>query len=142
MLVLMEEREMLGYLPSHFLGIVFQNLLYSHQQHLFPEHSIVILGDEAFKLTATFMRLYPHDQAKADTDKAVYNYQHCVARRTSKNVFGILCQYFITFFTSIVVDLDTTVLTVLAACVVYSFLIDERSLSSCDETPFDVIPST
>ena len=33
----------------------------------------VILGDEAFKLTTTLMRLYPHDQAKADTDKAIYN---------------------------------------------------------------------
>ena len=30
----------------------------------------IILGDEAFKLT-TLMRLYSHDQAKADTDKAI-----------------------------------------------------------------------
>jgi hypothetical protein len=33
----------------------------------------VILGNEAFKLTTTLMRPYPHDQAKADTDKAIYN---------------------------------------------------------------------
>jgi hypothetical protein len=53
----------------------------------------VILGDEAFKLTATSMRPYPHDQAKTDTDKAIYNYRHCFARRTCENAFGILCQY-------------------------------------------------
>jgi len=29
----------------------------------------VVLGDEAFKLTTTFMRPYPHEQAKADTEK-------------------------------------------------------------------------
>jgi len=44
----------------------------------------VILGDEAFTLTTTLIRPYPHDQAEADTDKAtrIYNYRHCLARRT------------------------------------------------------------
>ena len=36
-------------------------------------------------------------------------------------------------------DPDTTVFIVLAACMVYNFLRDERSSSSCDETPFDVM---
>ena len=82
----------------------------------------VILGDEAFKLTTTLMRPYPHDQAKADTDKANYNYRHCLARRTCQNAFGILCQYFRTVFTPTAVDPDTTVLIVLAGCLVYNFL--------------------
>jgi len=99
----------------------------------------VILGDEAFKLTATLMRPYPHDQAKADTDKAIYNYRHCLARRTCEDSFAILCQYFRIFFTLIAVDLDTTVLIVLAASIVYNFLRDEHSSSSCDETPSDVM---
>ena len=43
------------------------------------------------------------------------------------------------FFTPISVDPDTTVLIVLAACIVYNFLRDERSSSSCDETPSDVM---
>ena len=94
----------------------------------------LILGDEAFKLTATLMSLYPHDQTKADTDKAIYTYRHCLVRRTCKNAFSILCQYFRIFFTLIAVDPDTTVLIVLAACIVYNFLRDKRSLSSCDET--------
>jgi len=94
----------------------------------------IILGDEAFKLTTTLMRPYPHDQAKA-----IYNYKHCLARRTCENAFGILCQYFRIFFTLIAVALDTAVLIVLAACIVYNFVRDERSSSSCDETPSDVM---
>ena len=85
------------------------------------------------------MRSYPHDQAKADTDKAIYSYRHCLARRTCENVSGILCQYFRIFFKPIAVDPDTTVLIVLAACIVYNFLRDKRSSSSCDETPPNVM---
>ena len=48
---------------------------------------------------------------------------------------SVLCQYFRIFFTPVAVDLDTTVRIVTAACIVYNFLRDERSLSSCDETP-------
>ena len=85
------------------------------------------------------MRLYPPDQARTDTDKAICNYRQCRARRTCENAFGILCQYFRIFFTPIAVDPDTTVLIVLAACIVHNFLRDERSSSSCDETPSDVM---
>ena len=42
-------------------------------------------------------------------------------------------------FTPIAVDPATTVLIVLAACIVYNFLRDERSSSSCDETPSDIM---
>jgi len=96
------------------------------------------LEDEAFKLTTTLMRPYPHGQEKADTDTAIYNYRHCLAR-TSENAFGILCQYFRMFFTPTAVDPDTTVLIVLAACIVRNFLRDECSSSSCDGTPPDVM---
>jgi len=85
------------------------------------------------------MRPYCHDQPKADTDKAIYNYQHYLARRTCENAFGILCQYFRIFFTPIAVDPDTTVLITSAVCIVYNLLKDEHSLSSCDETPSDVM---
>jgi hypothetical protein len=85
------------------------------------------------------MRSYLHDQAKADTDKAIYNYRHCLARITCENAFGILCQYFRIFFTPIAVDPDTPVLIVLVACIVYNFLRDESCSSSCDETPSDVM---
>ena len=135
----MEQRETLGYLPIHLLGII--NIKFPPPGPLPGTQTVlpyVILGDEAFKLTTTFMRPYPHDQAKADTDKAIYNYRHCLARRTCENAFGILCQYFRILFTPIAVNPDTTVLTVLAACIIYIFLRDERSSSSCDETPSEV----
>ena len=79
------------------------------------------------------MRPYSHQQAKADTGKAVYNYRHFLARRSCENAFGILCQYFRISFTPIAVDPDITVLIVLATCIVYNFLRDERFSSSSDE---------
>jgi hypothetical protein len=79
------------------------------------------------------MRPYPHEQAKADTEEAVCNYQHCLANRTCENAFGILCRYFRIFFTPIAVDPETTVLIVLAACIIHSFLREECPSSSCDE---------
>ena len=71
MSVLMEQRETLGYLPIHLLGII--NIKFPPPGPLPGTLAVlpyVIMGDEAFKLTITLMRLYPHDQAKADTDKA------------------------------------------------------------------------
>ena len=109
MSVLMAKMEMLG---CHLLGKIFQMLQNSHHQDLFQEPGIV-LGAKAFKLTTTLMRSYPHEQAKADTEKAVYNYQHCLATRTCKNAFSILCQYFRIFFSPTAVDPETTVLIVL-----------------------------
>ena len=84
------------------------------------------------------MRPYPHGQVKADTDNAICNYRQCLAR-TCENAFGILCQYFRIFFTPIAVEPDTTVLIVLAACIVYNFVRDERPSPSCGETPSDVM---
>jgi hypothetical protein len=69
----------------------------------------VVLGDEAFKLTTTLMRPYPNEQAKADTDKAIYYYRHFTAGRTCQNAVAILCQYFMIFFTPTAVDPETTV---------------------------------
>jgi len=34
----------------------------------------VILEDETFKLTTALMKPYPHDQAEADIDRAIYIY--------------------------------------------------------------------
>ena len=51
---------------------------------------------------------------------------------------SVFCASTSGFFTPIAVDPDTTALIVLAACIVYN-LRDERSLSSCDETPSDIM---
>ena len=67
MSILMEQREMLGYLRSHLLGI-FQKFPPSGPlpgtQTVLP---YVILGDEAFMLKTTLMRPYPNDQTRPDT---------------------------------------------------------------------------
>lgn len=62
----------------------------------------VILGDEAFALTNTMMKPYPRAQSLLDKSKAIYNYRHCRARRTTENVFGIMASYFRIFFTPII----------------------------------------
>jgi hypothetical protein len=92
-----------------------------------------VLGDKAFKLTTTLMRPHPHEQAKADTEKAVYNYQHCLARRTCENAFGILCQYFRIFFSPIAVDPETTVFIILGSLHSLEFLNGKMLSPSCDE---------
>lgn len=55
----------------------------------------VIIGDEAFALTGTMMKPYPRAQSVHDTTKAMYNYRHSRARRTTENVFGIMASYFL-----------------------------------------------
>ncbi|XP_050299344.1 uncharacterized protein LOC126738181 [Anthonomus grandis grandis] len=62
----------------------------------------VILGDLAFSLTTNIMKPYSPNQAKHDKTKAIYNYRHSRAR-TSKDAFGIMCQYFRIFYTPIAV---------------------------------------
>jgi hypothetical protein len=71
MSVLMVKRLMLRYLPSHLLGKNLSNTVKFPPPvplpgTVFPD---VMLGDETFKLTTTFMRPYPHEQAKADTEE-------------------------------------------------------------------------
>jgi len=141
MSVLMEKTEMLGYLPSHLLGIIFQKLLNSATRTSSRNTDSFTLrnfGRQRFQADYIdeTVSSWP---SKADTGKAVYNYRHCLARRTCENAFSILCQYFRIFFTPIAIDPDTTVLIVLAACIVYNFLRDEHSSSFCDETPSDVM---
>jgi hypothetical protein len=92
-----------------------------------------MLGDKAFKLTTTFMTPYPHKQAKADKEKAVYNYQHCLAGRTCENAFGILCQYCRIFFSTTAVYPETTVLIVLGGLHGLEFLNGKMLSPSCDE---------
>lgn len=82
----------------------------------------VFIGDEAFKLTPTFMRPYPKEQSQIDEQKAVYNYRHCRARRVSENAFGILCQYFRIFFTPIAVKPETANDLIISACILHNLL--------------------
>lgn len=67
----------------------------------------VILGDEAFALHTNLMKSYPRLQSLHDTTKAIYNYRHSRARRTTENAFGILNSQFRIFSTAIIAEPDT-----------------------------------
>lgn len=89
----------------------------------------VFVGDEAFKMTDTMMRPYPRDQSKSDVTKAIFNYRLSRARRTTENAFGIMCQYFRVFFTTINILPETVDNLIMASCILHNLLRDERILS-------------
>lgn len=99
----------------------------------------VFLGDEAFKLTETMMRPYPRNQSTSDPTKAIFNYRLSRARRTTENTFGIMCQYFRVFFTPINILPETVDNLVMASCIIYNLLRDERMVCPADLTEKDPI---
>lgn len=72
------------------------------------------------------IRPYPRDQSKADVTKAIFNYRLSRARRTTENTFGIMCQYFRVFFTSINILPETVDNLIMTGCIVYNLLRDKR----------------
>lgn len=104
----------------HFLGIYLKSemgkMIESDNFNLPPPaalpHTNVIvphfmIGDEAFALTKNMMKPYPRQQSLLDPSKAIYNYRHSRARRTTENAFGIMSSYFRIFFTPINVKPET-----------------------------------
>lgn len=96
----------------------------------------VIIGDEAFALTNTMMKPYPRAQSLHDESKAIYNYRHCRARRTTENVFGIMSSYFRIFFTPIFTTPEKTDKIILASCILHNLMRAEKIPSPC-ESIFD-----
>lgn len=86
----------------------------------------VVVGDEAFALYPNLMRSFPRKQAHSDRQKAVYNYRHSRARRTSENAFGIMASYFRIFFSPINVAPDTVNNIVIAACIFHNLMRDAK----------------
>jgi len=63
----MEQREMLGYLPSPLGNNLSKAIKFPPPGPLPGTQTVlpyVILGDKVFRLTTTLMRPYPHDQEK------------------------------------------------------------------------------
>lgn len=82
----------------------------------------VILGDAAFSLHENMMTPYSRKQSLADRTKAVYNYRHSRARRTTENAFGIWCARFRIFFTPINADAEKIDKIILAACILHNII--------------------
>lgn len=86
----------------------------------------VILGDEAFALSTNMMKPFPRAQSLHDKSKAIYNYRHCRARRTTENVFGIMSSYFRIFFTPIHTTPDKIDKIILGSCILHNLMRTEK----------------
>lgn len=98
----------------------------------------VIVGDEAFTLHANVMRSYPRRQALTERRKAIYNYRHSRARRTTENTFGIMGSYFRIFHTPINLKTETVDDVVVLACIFHNMMREEKILSPVETTFNDV----
>lgn len=96
----------------------------------------VILGDEAFALTRSMMKPFPRAQSLYDRSKAIYNYRHCRARRTTENVFGIMASYFRIFHTPIQTTPEKIDKIILASCILHNMMREEK-IPSPSEAHFD-----
>lgn len=99
----------------------------------------VIIGDEAFALTTTMMKPYPRAQSLHDPSKAIYNYRHCRARRTTENAFGIMSSYFRIFFTPIQTTPEKIDKIILASCILHNLMRDEKIPSPSEATFGNVV---
>ncbi|CAK1582690.1 unnamed protein product [Parnassius mnemosyne] len=89
----------------------------------------VILGDEAFALHENLMKPYPREQSIHDSSKAVCNYRLSRPRRTTENVFGILCAYFKLFFVPIATNPKTIDRLIVSACIPHNILQETKVLA-------------
>lgn len=94
----------------------------------------VILGDEAFALTNSMMKPYPRVQSLHDGTKAIYNYRHSRARRTTENCFGIMSAYFRIFHTPIHTIPEKIDKIILASSILHNMMRDEQIPSPAEST--------
>lgn len=91
-------------------------------------------GDEAFTLHPNVMRSYPRKQALTDRKKAVYNYRHNRARRTTENTFGIMGSYFRIFHKPINAKTVTIDSIVVVSGILHNMMRGEQILSPIEKT--------
>lgn len=99
----------------------------------------VILGDEAFALSTSMMKPFPRNQTVADTPKAIYNYRHSRARRTTENAFGIMCQKFRIFFQPINTKVTKIDKIVMSAVILHNLMREENITANISEQPIENI---
>jgi hypothetical protein len=79
-----------------------------------------ILGDDAFGLTTTLMKPYPHKTL--EPKQRVFNYRFSRARRTVENAFGLMASRFRVFRAPILQNYGNACKTVQACVVLHNFL--------------------
>ncbi|CAN7983720.1 unnamed protein product, partial [Ixodes hexagonus] len=78
----------------------------------------VIVGDDAFPLSANLMK--PYTGTKLDDEQVIFNYSR--ARRVAENPFGILANRFRFLHTTIDAEPERVTTFVKAACVLHNYL--------------------
>jgi hypothetical protein len=86
-----------------------------------------MIGDDAFALSKTMMKPYPH--RNLSKEKRIFNYRLLRARRVVENAFGILASRWPVFLTTIKVCPDKVTYLILAACCLHNYMV-EKSKSS------------
>ncbi|KAK9308554.1 hypothetical protein QLX08_001535 [Tetragonisca angustula] len=96
-------------------------------EFLFPveKSDIVVIADEALRLSDRVMKPYPKDHAAQDTTKTIFNNRLCRAKRVSENACAILCQNVRMVSSPIAVLPETTNLIITATCCFHNMLRDE-----------------
>lgn len=99
-----------------------------------------IVGDDAFPLSLTMMKPYPH--RNLEKEKRIFNYRLSRARRVVENAFGILANRWRVFLTTIKLDPDRVTDVILAACCLHNYLVEKNKhsytsaadIENCDHT--------
>ncbi|CAN7992209.1 unnamed protein product, partial [Ixodes hexagonus] len=80
----------------------------------------VIVGDDAFLLSANLMK--PYTGTMMDEEQVIFNYRLSRARRVAENAFGILANRFRFLHTTIDAEPERVTSFVKAACVLHNYL--------------------
>ena len=83
-----------------------------------------IVGDDAFPLSKTMMKPFPH--RNLNKEKRVFNYRLSRARRVVENAFGILASRWRVFLTTIRLCPDKVTYLILAACCLHNYMIEKN----------------
>ena len=86
-----------------------------------------IVGDDAFPLSLTMMKPYPH--RNLEKEKRILNYRLSRARRVVENAFGILANRWRVLLTTIKLDPDRVTDVILAACCLHNYLVEKNKHS-------------
>ena len=77
-----------------------------------------IIGDDAFPMTTSLMKPYPH--RNLGKEKRIFNYRLSRARKVVENAFGILAHRWRVFLTTIKLSPDKVTDIILATCCLHN----------------------
>jgi hypothetical protein len=85
-----------------------------------------MVADETFPLRDDIMK--PYASRHLTTEQRLFNYRLSRARRVVENAFGIMCNRFRVFLTTIALAPEKVQSLVLAACALHNFLLSNSDI--------------